>query len=263
MRKTFKYIIGVLASLFVILSLSEPVKAEWQYSYHPDDMDILGFEYMIKDGDATEQEVFEAIAYYNYLTPQGVIQFVNRGNIPDYVDDLIEVGRLPEGFVVELIENPSPYHPYKTLEPETEEETSSSTPIPETPPTSSEEQEETPSEQPSQKPSETTPNEDSMENNGNTSEDNSDEKDESISDESNTDILDDEIDTSHEEESIPNTQEVNEEKNTESDFRTENTEVEDEEEQGNKIGLKEIVPILILFICIGIGIAIYIFKMKR
>ena len=175
MKKTLIYMTGVLASLFVVICLNKPLKADWQYAYHPDDRYILGFELMLKDGDATEQDVFEAIAYYNHLTPQGVIQFVNRGNIPDYVDDLIEVGRLPEGFVVELIENPSPYDPYGTLEPETPSyENTPTTSEQENPPSNSEEPVTTPTEQ----PSETTPNEENSENNENTSEDNSDEKDE-------------------------------------------------------------------------------------
>jgi len=70
------------------------------YNQEGSDKYIYAFEYDIADGISTEQQVFEAIAYQGYLTPTGLDTFLKRGNIPSYIDDLIAVGRLPQGYTV-------------------------------------------------------------------------------------------------------------------------------------------------------------------
>lgn len=104
--KKIKGILLLLAlSVSILGSQIENTKCAWDpdsYCYNQNESDgyIYIFEDGIKQGILTEYDVFEAIAYYNYLTPTGLDIFLTRGNIPSYIDDLIAVGRLPQGYTV-------------------------------------------------------------------------------------------------------------------------------------------------------------------
>jgi len=102
MKKIKVLIFATAAIVAVAGANTEKTKSEWSYIVDQQGSDayIYGFEEMIAQGVATELEVFEAIAYYNYLTPTGLDTFLKRGNIPSYIDDLIAVGRLPQGYTV-------------------------------------------------------------------------------------------------------------------------------------------------------------------
>ena len=96
----------ILLTLFVavICSQIEDTKClePFMYCYDQENSDsyIYVFEEALAQGLVTENDVFNAIAYKNYLTQEGLDTFLKRGNIPSYVDDLIAVGRLPQGYTV-------------------------------------------------------------------------------------------------------------------------------------------------------------------
>lgn len=77
------------------------VKCWTQYNKNPEgtnDYDLYSYKLFLDNGMMTEEEVFNEIAYYNYLTAQGVQDLINAGYLHSYIDDLIAVGRLPQGF---------------------------------------------------------------------------------------------------------------------------------------------------------------------
>lgn len=109
MKKLKSYLFILMSLLTIVSAIPSNTNAtsnnsgptyHMQYAYNQSDNYIYIFEAAIADGTIDELYAYEAIAYYNYLTPQGVITFVERGNIPSYVDELIAVGRLPQGYVV-------------------------------------------------------------------------------------------------------------------------------------------------------------------
>lgn len=50
--------------------------------------------------DWSEGRIYEAIAFYNYLTYDYLVEFLNDGFMTEYIDEFIIVGRLPEGFTL-------------------------------------------------------------------------------------------------------------------------------------------------------------------
>ena len=50
--------------------------------------------------DWSEGRIYEAIAFYNYLTYDYLVSFLNDGFMTEYIDEFIIVGRLPEGFTL-------------------------------------------------------------------------------------------------------------------------------------------------------------------
>jgi len=94
-------LLTLLLILTVIANIST-TKAEYQYCYNQGVSDnyIYNFETDLNDGSSTEAEVYDAIANRNYLTPQGLDCFLMHGNLSSYIDDLIAVGRLPQGYAL-------------------------------------------------------------------------------------------------------------------------------------------------------------------
>lgn len=94
-------LLTLLLILTVIANIST-TKAEYQYYHNQAASDgyIYYFESDLKDGSSTEADVYDAIANRNYLTPQGLDCFLMHGNLSSYIDDLIAVGRLPQGYTL-------------------------------------------------------------------------------------------------------------------------------------------------------------------
>lgn len=104
------YILALISIIFTGIAYTQENKCDdahqydgvRQYRQNPEalnDYDLYSFKLMLNEGMITEAEVFDMIANYNYLTNQGVIDLVNDGYLHSYIDDLIAVGRLPQGFV--------------------------------------------------------------------------------------------------------------------------------------------------------------------
>ena len=109
MKKIKSYLFVLMSLLTIVSGMQSNTNAtsnnsgptyHMQYMHNPVDNYIYIFEAAIADGTIDELYAYEAIVYYNHLSPQGVITFVERGNIPSYVDDLIAVGKLPQGYIV-------------------------------------------------------------------------------------------------------------------------------------------------------------------
>lgn len=100
-----KHILLIFTLFTIIITNIESTTAEQNvYPYYHNqaasDDYIKYFEWDLRDRMVTEREVFEAIAYYNYLTPEGLDCFLMHGNIPSYIDDLIAAGRLPQNYTL-------------------------------------------------------------------------------------------------------------------------------------------------------------------